>query len=319
MDTPTFTEQTMPLETLLKTEFPQIYSFYTYLGKKAPYLCGIFAKMYNEFGLTWAKRFEQELITVFQNDTQKLELAFDGYIKFAVEGMVLQKRFNKTRCYENKTYEQAALEVYQNRDYMFSLYLPGILLSHYLWRHHYLQLEYFYSDFVPLIQKHGGDSFFDIGTGTGFYSKEMLRQLKQGSGNGFDLSPFSLEYTTNTLTAWGLAERYQTNLIDIFKVNVKAPFIVNIEVLEHLEDPQSFLNHLYQLMMPKGYGFISAAINAPNADHIYLYNDMNEVLSQLEEAGFEIVSYREDKAYEPKKEDELVPINGVAIVTKKEG
>lgn len=272
--------------------------------------------MFNEFGMTWAQRFEVCLKTIFGSNAARLDSALNGYVRFALEGMLLQKKFNKTREYEAKTYAEAASEVYQNKDYMFGLYLPGILLSHYLWRHHYAQLDYYYSDFLPLALKHGGKSFFDIGVGSGFYSKEMLVNLKGSTGNGFDLSPSSLEYTVNTLTSYSVAERYTPNLINIFEVSKTAPFIVNIEVLEHLEDPQSFLNHLYKMMEPKGLGFISAAITAPNADHIYQYNNFGEVLHQIEKAGFKVISSREDRAYEVKKEDELVPINGVAIVTK---
>jgi len=67
-----------------------------------------------------------------------------------------------------------------------------------------------------------------------------------------------------------------------------------------------------------GYGLISAAINAPNADHIYLYRNSNEVASQLAEAGFEIVGSTVDAAYSPRTEGDIVPVNAAFIVTKKE-
>ena len=281
--TPQFSQQ------LPENKYPLLLKCHSILNQKAPYLSGVFDKMFSEFGTTWAERFEACLSPIFSQDLARLETAVDGYVRFAIEGMILQKKFNKTRVYEAKTYAEAASEVYQNREYMFSMYLPGILLSHYLWRHHYTQLNYFYSDFLPLAIKHGGQNFFDIGTGSGFYSKEMLLNLKNSTGQGFDMSPFSLEYTTNTLSSFGFAHRFKTNLINIFEVNdKKSPFIVNIEVLEHLEDPQSFLNQLFKMMEPKGLGFISAAISAPNADHIYQYNNLGEVLKQIEIAGFKI-------------------------------
>lgn len=310
------THTTQFSQSLSEPSFPHLFRCYNLLNTKAPYLSGVFDKMHAEFGVTWAQRFENCLKTIFGSDQTRLETAVYGYVRFAMEGMILQKKFNKTRTYETKSYAEAASEVYQNKDYMFGMYLPGILLSHYLWRHHYAQLDYFYNDFLPLALKHGGQQFFDIGVGSGFYSKEMLVNIKDSKGNGFDLSPSSLQYTVNTLTSYGVADRYNTNLVNIFEVSKTAPFIVNIEVLEHLEDPQSFLNHLYKMMEPKGLGLISAAITAPNADHIYQYNNLGEVLHQIEKAGFKVISSREDRAYQGKKEDELVPINGVAIVTK---
>ncbi len=119
------------------------------------------------------------------------------------------------------------------------------------------------------------------------------------------------------LKAWGFSSRYKPNLRNIIteRVAVRAPFVTCIEVLEHLEDPLSFLKALQGMLEPGGLGLISAAITAPNADHIYLYNEMSEVISQLNAAGFKVLSFREDRAYEPKP-GESVPVNGVAIVTK---
>ena len=168
------------------------------------------------------------------------------------------------------------------------------------------------------MKEHGGKKFYDIGVGTGFYSKEMLRYIPDMHGEGFDLSPFSLEHTVQMLKAHDLDSRYKTNLCDIVKntPTTPAPFIMNIEVLEHLEDPQEFLNALAKMLEPGGYGMISAAINAPNADHIYLYRNAEEVKQQIEKAGFKIVNYIEDEAYQPRREGELVPVNAAFIVTK---
>ena len=234
--------------------------------------------------------------------------------------MKLQVKFQKAKEYENKTYEEAASEVYQNKEYMFGLYLPGILLSHYLWRHHFLQHIFFLEKFLPLVGSGDGKVFYDIGVGTGFYSKEMLTRTKL-KGRGFDLSPHSLEHTLMLLGAHNVANRYEANLRDIIKepVTPAADYLVNIEVLEHLEDPQMFLNFLTKMLKSGGYGLISAAINAPNADHIYLYRNSDEVASHLVRAGFEIVDSTVDAAYTPRTEGDIVPVNAAFIVTKKEG
>ena len=87
-------------------------------------------------------------------------------------------------------------------------------------------------------------------------------------------------------------------------------------MLEHLEDPLSFLKALLRMLEPGGYGMVTAAVTAPNADHIYLYNSAQEVVAQIEEAGFKVVEYREDRAYEPTRPSESAPINAAVIVTR---
>jgi 2-polyprenyl-3-methyl-5-hydroxy-6-metoxy-1,4-benzoquinol methylase len=288
------------------------------LAKKFPYFGGIWERQYGDFEDDWLDFLENDMRMFFGDDTEKLERAVYGYGRFALDAMKLQKEFDKTRQYRHKTYAEAASEVYQNREYMFGMYLPGILISHFLWRHHYLQHIFFCDGFVPLLRRHGGRFFYDVGVGTGFYSKEMLRMLPEAHGEGVDLSPFSIEHTERMLAAWGMADRYTSTRRDIIKnpPDRKAPFIINIEVLEHLEDPQSFLNALSGMLEDGGFGLISAAITAPNADHIYLYNSADEVLGQIKNAGFTVVDYIDDPAYEPRRPTDSVPRNAAVIVTK---
>lgn len=298
---------------------PHVSAIIEIFAKRFPYFKSAVPRQFADFGPRWLEAFEKELAIFFKDDVAGLRSATEGYGRFALDGMRLQRIFDKTLQYENKTYAEAAQEVYQNREYMFSLYLPGILLSHYLWRHHYQQQLFYRDRFLSRVLNHGGKLFYDIGIGTGFYSKEMLKDAPGITGEGFDLSPFALEHTMKLLTKWDLAKQYKPNLRNIITepINRPAPFIINIEVLEHLEDPQSFLNALFQMLEPGGFGLISAAITAPNADHIYLYNNAHEVIDQFERAGFILLEYVEDPAYEPRKQTDSVPRNGAFIVTRR--
>ncbi|MEK6628248.1 MAG: class I SAM-dependent methyltransferase [Bdellovibrionota bacterium] len=299
-------------------DYPYIDTVHKVLMSEAPYMSGVINKQYTEFGKTWLDFFEADLSTFFRDNNEALQIATRGYIKFALDGMLLQKRFDKTRQYESKSYEQASAEVYQNEKYMHTLYLPGIYLSHFLWRHHYIQHLFFIEKFVPMVKKHGGKTFYDVGVGTGFYSREMLRCIPGLQGEGFDLSPSSLSHTKKMLETFNLAQNYRCNLQDIVLNTPTKPasFITNVEVLEHLEDPVAFLKGLNKMLAPNGLGMITAAITAPNADHIYLYNSVDEVAAQAVEARFKIVDSREDAAYQPLKPNDSVPRNAVLIVTK---
>lgn len=299
-------------------DFPHVSMIREVLHNEAPYLVGVINKQRGEFGIEWLQEFERDLATFFASDMSKLCLATQGYIKFALDGMLLQKRFDKTGQYEVKTYDEAAAEVYQNEQYMQSLYLPGIYLSHFLWRHHFIQHVYFLKEFIPRVKAHGGTTYYDVGVGTGFYLREMLQRVPGLKGMGFDLSPSSLSYSRQMVTAFGLQDRCTFNLQDILKNPPKqaASFLTNVEVLEHLEDPLGFLKGLNTMLESGGLAMITAAVTAPNADHIYLYNSVAELVSQVKEAGFTVIDSREDKAYEPKKPNESVPRNAIVIVTK---
>lgn len=286
------------------------------LSRIAAYMSKTVSKQRTLFGETWEMNFNDSLEKMFGENFEKLENAVKGYVMFALDAMRLQKKFEKTRQYESKTYAEVSQAVYHNEEYMNNLYLPGILLSHYLWPHHYQQLLYFQKDFKPLVLAVKNPNFCDVGIGTGFYSRQMLGLSDKMTGNAFDISESSLKYSKTQIDAFNFTDRWQFENRDIIANTPKQQweFLTSIEVLEHLEDPVSFLKSLRKMLKPGGYGFISAALTAANEDHIYLYNTVDEVIEQLNQAGFSVVSFREDKAYDPKA-DEPVPRNAAFIVT----
>lgn len=307
----------MTSQTNLLANHPMVGVIDAVLLAEAPYLASVTTKQMDRFGPQWLDVFENDLKVFFGEDVEGLKTAVRGYIRFALDGMLLQKRFDKTGEYEHKTYEQASAEVYQNEKYMHSLYLPGIYLSHFLFRHHYQQHLFFEESFVPAVKANGGKTFVDVGVGTGFYSREMLRQVPGLTGRGYDLSPHSLSYTSRNVETFGLSDRYAAVRQDILEQPPEpASFLINIEVLEHLEDPLTFLKGLYDMLAPGGLGLIAAAVTAPNADHIYLYRSTAEVVDQIKQAGFTVLEYRDDAAYEPRSANESVPRNALVMVTR---
>ncbi len=267
------------------------------------------------FGEAWASELDVLLGRMFQGEGS-IELAAKGYCDFVLDGMRLMKKFEKTGAYVAKTYAEAASEVYHNRDYMIDLYLPGNLLSHYLWPHHYRQLVFVRNSFIADLRASAAPSFFDVGIGTGFYSRVLLDEVPQARGVGFDISEFSIEYTRKQVDAYGCGDRYELRRQDVMAkpVGDVAPFVVCVEVLEHLEDPLAMLRALRTLVAPGGKAFITAALTAPNADHIYLYRNAEEVLHQLREAGFRLEQYFVAAAYTPRVH-EPVPTIAAFIVT----
>lgn len=286
------------------------------LAERFPYFAKVVSKRIDDFGETWVQDFELELSTFYGEDFEALRKATDGYGAFALDAMKLQKKFDKTRQYIPKRYADVAAGVYHSREYMFDLYLPGILLSQFLWPHHYRQLLFFREQFMSRARAIRARTFYDVGVGTGFYSKEMLLGLSDADGVGCDISEHSLGHTTRLIERWGYQDRYLVRQGDILKSSAPtADCIVSVEVLEHLEDPPAFLAGLHQMLRVGGVGYVTAAINAPNADHIYLYTSLDDVAREIEGAGFTIIDRAEYRGYVPKPGDS-VPSGGVFVVSK---
>jgi SAM-dependent methyltransferase len=261
-----------------------------------------------QFGPAWDAGFEQLLAHVYRAPEAMAD-AVKGYAAFAVDSMRRQSRFETEREYPAKTFAEAAQEVYLNDEYMHTQYLPGLLLSHYLWSHHYLQLQYFERFFLPSLAAQAQPRFAEVGVGTGVYSRIALQVVPAAQGFGYDLSPVSVRFTRAHLDAFGLLGRYDTCLRNVIDQppEDQVGHVICVEVLEHLEDPVALLRGLKNMTAPGGKLFITAALNAANADHIYLYRNAEEVLVQAEGAGLHVEHYYFANAYPAPKRGVPVP------------
>jgi SAM-dependent methyltransferase len=266
------------------------------------------------FGPDWATDFETVIASLCPDDPS-LEAALKGYTTFALDSMRRQKAFEQTREYPNKTYAEAAGEVYFNEAHMMREYLPGLLLSHFLWPHHYRQLQFFDTAFLAPMARSEQSRFAEVGVGTAVYSRRILSRLPQARGVGYDISPSSCEFARRHLDGAAVADRYAMHRQDILVEPIEpVPWLVCVEVLEHLEQPVEFLGGLRRGLAPGGKAFITAALNAAHADHIYLYRDAEEVWRHLEEAGFRLEQSCVAAAYAPPGPGVPVPLAAAFVV-----
>ncbi|NEK94934.1 methyltransferase [Modestobacter muralis] len=267
------------------------------------------------FGARWADEFELVVAALFPTP-EAVAAAVKGYAAFAMQSMRLQAAFEVEGRYRPKTHGEAASEVYFNEQHMMREYLPGLLLSHFLWPHHYRQVQFFDSAFVDVMRMAGASSFVEVGTGTGLYSGMLLRRLPAVRGTGFDISPSSIRFTQDQLEALGVGHRYEAQLRDVVAdpPGPLAEWLVCVEVLEHLDDPVAFLRGLRATMAPGGRAFITAALNAAHADHVHLYRSHDDVLAHLVEAGFTLEQSFVGAAYRPSGPGVPVPLAAAFVV-----
>ncbi|HJV22362.1 MAG TPA: class I SAM-dependent methyltransferase [Holophagaceae bacterium] len=267
------------------------------------------------FGRPWIEGCEATLARLFPT-REALALALKGYAAFAFDALRRQKAFELNPVYPAKSHQEASEEVYLNEAFMMGQYLPGLLLSHYFWPHHFRQLRFFEIAFAEALGQREAPRFAEVGIGTGLYSRLLLQGHPEARGLGYDISPASKAFTESHLRAFGLSERYEVELRDVVARPIEpVAHLVCVEVLEHLEDPLAFLRTLRAALLPGGRAFITAALDAPNADHIYLYRKPDEVLTQLLEAGFTLEQSWVGAAHAPAALGLPVPLAAAFVVS----
>lgn len=257
----------------------------------SPLFRDVVSRLRRDLGADWAQGADETIRRLFPTE-EDLIAAVKGYSRFALNILRLQARFEKTRAYQAKPYDQVCRDVYANGEFMRTQYLPGLLLSHELWPHHVRQRRFFESAFLSEMGRGGARTFYDVGIGTGFYSRLALVGLPAAVGVGYEISEESKAFSERQATAFGVGERLHVEIRNVVETPPEPiGWLLCVEVLEHLEDPVAFLRGLRSILAPGGKAFVTTALNAPHDDHIFLYRTAAEVCDQFLEVGFEIEGY----------------------------
>ena len=166
-----------------------------------------FNNLENMFLDRWREEFDLHLKYLFKENEESYICAAKGYSRFAIDAMRLQRLFNKKLKYEDVSYEEACEKVYHNEDYMKKLYLPGIFVSVF-YGTIITNSSYFYKRFLPHLNQTAEKEFYDVGTGTGFYTLQVLRFDPNFRVHGVDISQHSRQFTLDNVKSWGYQDRF---------------------------------------------------------------------------------------------------------------
>lgn len=233
-----------------------------------------------------ANDFYQKYIALLKLENKTLDYAIDCYLNMIADMYIETVDFHRTGKYSSSTFEEVNRRVYANPNVM-EYYMHGIIMSQFLWKHHYDLFSYFIKTLPGYIEK--TKSYLEIGAGHGLYLSKALEILHSDTSfTVVDISQTSID-VAQKFTA---DNRVTFNVKDVFDFNneAKFDFITMGEVLEHVESPSKLLSKLNDLLSDDGTIFITTPTNAPTIDHIYLFNTIKEIQDLIKLAGFQIES-----------------------------
>ncbi|MEI8201721.1 MAG: methyltransferase domain-containing protein [Bacteroidota bacterium] len=241
-----------------------------------------------------ANLFFERYQTIHQNEGRTLDYAIDCYLQMIADINYETVQFIKTGEYSSKTFEEVNERVYNNPDIM-KYYVHGILMSQFLWTHHYNILLFFNK--IIHENKNNINNYLEVGGGHGLYISEAIHIIGNKADYVLvDISQSSIEIAKKMIAN----NEVGYTRSDIFDYNplIKYDFITMGEVLEHVEDPVKLLKKLHNLLNDEGKLFITVPTNGPTIDHIYLFNNAEEIRGVIESSGFliekEFCIYAED-------------------------
>ncbi len=234
----------------------------------------------------YASPFLKKYIEYLTQEGRTIDYGIDCYLKMIADMNIESVEFARSGKYSSSTFEEVNQRVYANPETM-EYYMHGLLMSQFLWKHHYKIFNYFIETLPQYSQ--GVSSYLEIGAGHGLYLSKALEIFdKETNFTVVDISQTSIDLAKK----FNNNERISFFLKDVFdyEEGQKFDFICMGEVLEHVEDPLKLLKVLNKLVKSDGTVFVTTPTNAPAIDHIYLFNNVKEIQDLIKLAGFEIDS-----------------------------
>ena len=231
-----------------------------------------------------ANRFLDKYTALLEENNQTLDDAIASYLQMIADFNYEIIQFLKTDSYSSSSFAEVKQRVYDNPEVM-EYYMHGLVLSQFLWAHHYEMLLYFMK--VIEDNKKGIKSYLEVGGGHGLYISEAIQIIgDKPDYNLVDISASSLEMARKMIGS-KLVNYTLTDVFD-YSPEKKFDFITMGEVLEHVEDPVKLLQKLHSLVADSGKVFITTPTNAPAIDHIFLFRNADDIRAVIDAAGFKI-------------------------------
>ncbi|MDB5086951.1 MAG: Methyltransferase protein [Mucilaginibacter sp.] len=251
-------------------------------SKKLKKNIAFFDERYDEL----ADAFFKKYLHILQLQNKTLDYAIDCYLQMIADVNSETIEFLRTGKYTSSTFDEVNNRVYARPETM-EYYMHGLIMSQFLWRHHYQMLDYFINTLPGYLNK--TKSYLEIGVGHGLYLSKALEILDDKTIlTAVDISTTSITLAKSFINDDRIAYKLE-NIYDLDN-GEKFDFITLGEVLEHVENPLQLLFKIHDLLSDDGVLFFTTPTNAPAIDHIYLFNNVSEIQALVKAAGFEIES-----------------------------
>jgi 2-polyprenyl-3-methyl-5-hydroxy-6-metoxy-1,4-benzoquinol methylase len=214
-----------------------------------------------------------------------LDFSIDCYLRMLDDMAIERMSFLRQGKYSSGSFEEVQKCIYSNPD-MMCYHMHGLALAQFLWFDQYERYSFF-ADKLAVYAK-SAKSYLEIGGGHGLYCSTAIKLLSANVRfEVIDISEYSIRLSKGIINDTKV--NFITKNVLEYASNSTFDFITMGEVLEHMEDPLVLLKKLKDLISDDGISYISTPVNAPMIDHIFLFNEVQEIRDMINLAGLEII------------------------------
>jgi hypothetical protein len=218
------------------------------------------------------------------------DVAARGYAEYCVGVAKAKQIYERAGAYTPESMPEIVSGVYEDESYMIP-YMWAAILIYPFWPSMISHIALLRDDFIRRLPRNA--KVFELAAGHGVLSLLAAEERPDIQVEGSDLSAPAVAVANRLLAVSGHAGRVTFKVQDALNGNDhgsegKCQGIISAMLAEHLSDPKPLFKALSRNIAPNGIIFFSTALESPQRDHVFEYNQESQPLQMAESAGLRV-------------------------------
>jgi 2-polyprenyl-3-methyl-5-hydroxy-6-metoxy-1,4-benzoquinol methylase len=213
-----------------------------------------------------------------------------GYAEYCVGVAKAKQVYERAGKYTPEAMPEIMSEVYEREGYMIP-YMWAAILIYPFWPSMTGHIAMFRDDFIRRLPRNA--KVLELACGHGVLSLLVAEERPDVQVEGTDISPPAIAVANRLLAASGHAGRVRFSVEDALQsdntsADGKRHGIISAMLAEHLLDPKPLFSTMSHRVASEGLVYFSTALESPQRDHVFEYNQESEPLRMAETAGLRV-------------------------------
>jgi hypothetical protein len=222
-----------------------------------------------------------------------------GYAEYCIGVAKAQKIYESAGRYTPESMPEIMSGVYEDEGYMVP-YMWAAILIYPFWPSMISHIAMFRDEFVRRLPANA--TVHELAAGHGVLSLLAAEERPDLTIEGTDISAPAVAVANRLLGVSGHTGRVRFAVKDALNVNHddgKCHGIISAMLAEHLSDPKPLFMTMSHQVLTGGLVFFSTALESPQRDHVFEYNQESEPLHMAEAAGLRVTRLVSDSSAVP--------------------
>lgn len=224
-----------------------------------------------------------------------------GYADYCFGVAKAKQVYERAGKYTPQAMPEIMSGVYEHEGYMIP-YMWAAILIYPFWPSMVSHIAMFRDEFVRRLPRSA--SVLELACGHGVLSLLAAEERPDIQVEGTDISPPAVAVANRLLAVSGHAGRVRFSVQDALQTaspesNGKRQGIISAMLAEHLTDPKPLFAAMGRRVSPDGLVFFSTALESPQRDHVFEYNQESQPVHMAESAGLRVTRLVSDASAVP--------------------